>query len=452
METIDKVKEISLAIQRAGGRAVLVGGCVRDQLLGTPVKDFDLEVHHLSPEKLLSALEGICEVDAVGMSFGVLKVKHHEIDIAMPRRENKTGKGHKGFLMEFDPEMDFASAASRRDFTVNAIMMDAVTGEIIDPWEGEKDLQKKVLRHISPAFSEDPLRVLRGMQFIARFGFTPAPETIALCREISQHELPPERIAAEWEKLLLKGVFIAPALNFLRATGWVKYYPELAALIDCPQNPLWHPEGDVWNHTLAVTQAAVKLRKNGDDALVFMLAALCHDFGKPLCTVTQADGKITSCGHDTMTQPVENFITSIWYRKDLPQRVIPLVSRHMHPWQLADENSGDKAFRKLALHAKRLDLLADLAEADVRGIIMSEEELQRRLAVIDRFRARCKALAIADSIPKPLILGRHLMERKMTPSPEFKKILDRCFEAQLTGEFTTVESGLEFLDKVLCER
>lgn len=452
MKTIDKVREIAQAIRRAGGRAMMVGGCVRDMLLNTPVKDFDLEIYGLSAAELLTAVSGICEVDAVGMSFGVLKVKHHEIDLALPRKENKTGRGHKGFIMEFSPELDFSAAASRRDFTINAIMMDAITGEIIDPWGGKADLQKKRLRHVSDAFTEDPLRVLRGMQFISRFGLSAASETIELCSTLSQDELPPERVAAEWEKMLLKGEFIADGLNFLRQTGWVKFYPELNALIGCQQNPQWHPEGDVWNHTLGVVHAAAAFRKNSDDDLILMLSALCHDFGKPACSVTESDGRITSCGHDTFTGPAEKFITSIWRRKDLPEKVIPLIACHMQPWQLSERNSSDKAFRKLALRAKRLDLLADLTQADVLGTGMSENDRQKSLQMIAIFRERCRQLAIADQIPKPLILGRHLLERGFSPGPALKPILDRCFEAQISGEFNDIVSALIYLDKILCEK
>lgn len=450
MELFEKVEMIARAVAGAGGRAMLVGGCVRDTILGIPVKDYDMEIYGIDHHTLLAAIAPVCEFDAVGMSFGVLKVKHFDIDIAMPRKENKTGMGHRGFLVELDPQLDFASAAARRDFTVNAIMQDALTGEIIDPWHGQDDLKNRILRHVSPAFSEDPLRVLRAMQFIARFDLTAHPETVRLCAELSQNELPKERIAAEWEKLLLKGIHIAKALNFLRECSWVKYYPALNALIGCPQNPQWHPEGDVWNHTLAVVEAAALKRKNSPDDLIFMLAALCHDFGKPLCTEIQPDGRITSMGHDILTAPAQEFITAIWQRKELPEKVIPLIARHMHPWQLAESNSGDKAFRKLALFAGRMDLLADLAEADVRGIVMSDAERAGRLAVIDRFRARCEALAIADTVPQPLIQGRHLLARGMKPGAEFKPLLDECFEAQLAGKFTDLDSGLKYLEKLLC--
>ena len=450
MENKVKVTEIALAIRRAGGRAMLAGGCVRDGLLGIPVKDYDLEVYGLDHDRLLRALTPVCDVDAVGMSFGVLKVRHFDIDIAFPRRENKTGSGHKGFMVEFDPQMDFFSASARRDFTVNAIMQDALTGEIIDPHNGRKDLQEKRLRHVSAAFAEDPLRVLRGMQFIGRFGLVPDKSTVGLCTGLSQHELARERIAQEWEKLLLYGRYMVAALNFLRECRWVDFYPELAALIGCPQNPLWHPEGDVWDHTLLVTQAAAAMRGKQPDALTFMLAALCHDFGKALCTVKEADGRITSRGHDTLTVPAERFISSIWQSPALISGVIPLIAHHMHPWQLADGNASDRAYRKLALQVKRPDLLADLAEADVRGIAMSETERISRLEKVDIFRDRCRQLAIADRAPEPLVMGRHLVARGLPPGPGFKDILNSCFEAQLAGEFTTQSQALEFLDKLLC--
>lgn len=452
MDTETKVLEIARAIHRAGGRAMLVGGCVRDALLGIPVKDYDLEVYALPLGSLLAALAPVCEVDAVGMSFGVLKVKHFDIDIALPRLDSKTGRGHRGFVVEVDPQLDFSLAASRRDFTVNAIMKDALTGEIIDPYHGQQDLENRILRHVSPAFTEDPLRVLRGMQFISRFDLTAVPETVSLCAGLSQSELPVERVAGEWEKLLLKGKYISKALNFLRDCRWVEFYPELSALSGCPQNPLWHPEGDVWSHTLKTADAAAGLRKGTDDTddLVFMLAALCHDFGKPLCTVIEADNRITSKGHDTLTAPAEKFITSIWKRRDLPERVIPLIARHMHPWQLAEENSSDKAYRKLALYVRRLDQLADLARADVLGIGMSDAERIKRMGKIAVFQQRCEQLAIASQVPQPLILGRHLLQLGLTPGKNFKPLLDRCFDAQLAGEFASVESGLEFLEKLLC--
>ena len=446
----DHVQEIARRLRRAGGRAVLAGGCVRDRLLGRKPHDFDLEVHGLSAAAVTAALAESYPLDLVGMSFGVMKVRHHDIDIALPRSENKTGRGHRGFIVETDGALDFAAAAARRDFTVNAIMMDALTGEIIDPWHGREDLENRVLRHVSEHFSEDPLRALRGMQFVARFGLTPAPETVKLCAAMDQNELPRERIAAEWEKLLLQAPEPSRGLVFLREIGYLKYYPELAALTGCPQDPRWHPEGDVWTHTLAVLDAAAGLRRGpDDDRLTLMLAALCHDFGKPHCTVREADGGITSRGHDTWTVPAENFLARFWNRESLIARTLKLIRGHMQPCQLVRAASGDRAYRHLALAAERLDLLADLVESDMRGVAASPEELTRKLALVAAFRAKAEALAIDRTPPKPLVLGRHLLARGVAPGPHMRPLLDRCFAAQLNGEFADLDGGLAYLDRLL---
>ena len=446
----EHVRAIARKLKDAGGRAVLAGGCVRDKLLGREPHDFDLEVHGLSAAAIVRALAGAYELDTVGMSFGVMKVHHHDIDIALPRSENKIGRGHRGFLVETDCDLDFAAASARRDFTINAIMMDALTGEVIDPWHGREDLKRGILRHVSEHFSEDPLRVLRAMQFLARFDLTPAPETVALCATMSQDELPRERIAAEWEKMLLQGTRPSRGLRFLREIGYLRFYPELAATCGCPQNPAWHPEGDVWEHTLAVTDAAAGLRHgDADDQLTLMLAALGHDLGKVLCTVRETDGRITSRGHDTLTEPAKALCSRLWNREDLIARTVALIRCHMQPWQLMRAASGDRAFRHLAIAVGRMDLLADLAECDVRGIASPPEVLTGKLAVIAAFREKAAALAVDRTPPKPLILGRHLLARNIAPGPGMKPILDACFSAQLDGEFADLEGGLAYLDRLL---
>ena len=218
---LNEVKVVAELVKRAGGRALLVGGCVRDGLLGLNPKDFDIECFGISGQDLQRALEAEFELDLVGISFGVIKLKHLEIDVAMPRRETKLGLGHRAFGMEYDPTLTIEEASARRDFTVNAIYSDPLTGEILDPWNGRADLEKRILRHVSPHFVEDPLRVLRGMQFVARFDLTPAPETIEVCRTMTPEGLAPERLFGEWEKLLVQGVKFSKGLNFLKDVGWV---------------------------------------------------------------------------------------------------------------------------------------------------------------------------------------------------------------------------------------
>ena len=260
---LNEVKVVAEVVKQAGGRALLVGGCVRDELLGLEPKDFDIECFGISGPDLQAALAKRFELDLVGISFGVIKLKHLDIDVAMPRRETKLGLGHRAFGMEYDPTLTIEEASARRDFTVNAIYKDPLTDEILDPWNGRADLRNRILRHVSPHFVEDPLRVLRGMQFVARFDLTPAQETIEVCRGMAPEGLAPERLFGEWKKLLTQGVKISKGLNLLKDVGWVKYYPELERLIGCKQDPEWHPEGDVWNHTCCCLDAFAKERNRG---------------------------------------------------------------------------------------------------------------------------------------------------------------------------------------------
>ena len=240
------IEAVARLVAAAGARAWLVGGAVRDSILGRECKDADIEVFGLSPEDLRRTIGSRYSFDECGVSFGVLKLKGIPIDVSLPRRESKCAPGHKGFSVDSDPFLSIEEAASRRDFTINAIYRDPLDGSIEDPFGGEGDLKRRMLRHVSPKFSEDPLRVLRGMQFVARFNLSPAPETIALCRSIGMEDLPCERIMEEWSKLILKGARISSGLQFLRATQWTRYFPELDRLIGCRQDPQWHPEGDVW--------------------------------------------------------------------------------------------------------------------------------------------------------------------------------------------------------------
>ena len=447
------VKRIAQLLTTKGGRPLLVGGCVRDGILGIEKKDFDMEVYGLSIDDIRDALANEFDLDFVGMAFVVLKVHHFDIDISLPRVENKTNSGHKGFDVAFVPNLSYADAASRRDFTINAIMRDPLTGEIIDPWHGQDDLRKGIIRHVSSHFTEDPLRVLRAMQFAARFDFEVATETIQLCATLSQDELPRERLATEWEKLLLKGHTPSRGLRFLRDCTWIRYYPELVALIGCKQDPIWHPEGDVWEHTLRVLDAAATLRKHDElDNLLLMLAALCHDFGKPAVSEVDYRGRIISHGHEMAgLAPTQSFIARIWSRLDL-NAVIPLVEKHMQPLMFVANNVPDKTYRRLALEVKSLELLADLAEADVLGASFPGEEREHRLQPIEVFRERARSLNVSTIAPKPIVLGRHLLERGFQPGPQLKPILSQCFEAQLNGDFKDLEGGLKFLTNLLAKK
>ena len=466
----ETVREVAELVKGAGGRALLVGGCVRDFLLGSikvglgsdgvvtnqtltvpnqtliDPKDFDIEVYGLTPEKLQATLATRFRLDLVGASFGVLKLHGHDIDVALPRRETKLGEGHRAFEMEYDPFLKIEEASARRDFTVNAIYMDPLTGEIIDPWNGKADLEKGILRHVSDHFREDPLRVLRGMQFIARFDLDAAPETIAICRGMTPEGLAQERLMGEWSKLLLQGKKISKGLNFLRAVGWVKYYPELNRLIGCKQAPEWHPEGDVWNHTLCCLDA-VDCWRTGDDDLIVGLAVLCHDFGKPFCSkYDPVKKRIRSLGHDEMgVEPTIAFLKRLTNEEKLLKEVPPLVKHHMRPFAMWKDKASDGAIRRLAAKVTRIDRLCRVAAADDAG----RPPFPRDPAAYEWLEEQARRLAVEDAAPKPIVMGRHLMELGMKPGPDYKKILDRCFEAQLDGAFVDLPSGILYLKEHL---
>lgn len=292
-------------IRSAGGRPMLVGGCVRDAIMnpGSPGKDIDVEVYGIAdPDVLARALAAAGKVTEAGKAFGVLRVRaaETEIDISLPRRESKTGAGHRGFAVIPDGTLGFAEASARRDFTVNALMADPETGEITDCHGGLADLEAGILRHASAAFSEDPLRVLRAVQFAARFSFRLAPATAVLCRDLSgfYRELPAERVWCEVEKIGTMGTDITAALRVLAETGWERHFPQIADLHGVEQDPRWHPEGDVHVHSGLAADQAARLADEagltGTDRLVIVLAALLHDAGK--VTHTQRAGRSRRTG------------------------------------------------------------------------------------------------------------------------------------------------------------
>ena len=434
-------------VSAAGGRSLVVGGSVRDGLLKRAAHDLDLEVFGLSPERLRALLEEDFRLDLVGQSFGVIKLRHLPIDVAIPRRESKHGLGHKGFEVHSDPALSVAEAASRRDFTINAISWDPLSGEILDPTGGVLDLEQRVLRHVSEKFAEDPLRVLRGMQFAARFELQVAPETVELCRTIEPEGLARERIFGEWKKLMTQGRKPSLGLAFLRDCGWVRYFPELEVLIDCPQEPEWHPEGDVWIHTLHVLDAFAEERLDEEwEDLVVGFGCLCHDLGKP-ATTEFIDGRIRSKGHEEEGEcPTRTFLERMTNQDNLVEEVVPLVREHLKPTILYKADAGAGAIRRLARRVGRIDRLVRVARADHKG---------RPPLPFDGFPAgawlleQARNLELAAQAPKPIILGRHLIELGLAPGPHFKELLDACFEAQLDGRFADIVGGYEYARKVV---
>jgi tRNA nucleotidyltransferase (CCA-adding enzyme) len=436
------------SVREAGGRARLVGGCVRDALLGLAATDLDVEVYGIEPARLIELLSSHFPVDLVGESFGVVRLRDFPIDVSLPRRESKRGRGHRGFEIESDPQMDPREAASRRDFTINAIALDRESGQVFDPFDGVADLKSGILRHTTEKFSEDPLRVLRGMQFAARFELRPAPETIELCRRIEPEGLAPERIFGEWKKLILMGVRPSLGLAFLRDACWLGHYPELEALIGCEQNPRWHPEGDAWIHTLHCMDefAAERVGIERED-LVVGFAVLCHDIGKPTTTVRAEDGRISSKNHGVAGADLtRRFLARMTDEEKLIDEVVPLVEHHLAPLQLFGGKAGDAAIRRLAQRVERIDRLVRVAYADQRGRPPLRVE---RFEAADWLLERARALSVDTQPPKPLLMGRHLIELGLKPGPEVGEVLEACYTRQIEGEFATLEEGLECAQRII---
>ena len=434
-------------IREAGGRAWLVGGSVRDSAAGLGTRDLDLEVFGLDADPLRDALAAEFELDLVGRSFGILKLKGTPIDVGLPRRETKLGSGHRGFEVETDPDLTLAEAAARRDYTMNAIYLDPLTDEVEDPFDGVGDLRRGLLRHTSPAFAEDPLRVLRGMQLAARFDLEAAPETIALCRTIDTEGLARERIFDEWRKLLVLGRVPSRGLQFLQQTGWLRFFPELEALQGVVQDPEHHPEGDVWTHTLHCLDAFAD-EQTGDpwEDLVVGLAVLCHDLGKPGTTRQEEDGRIRALGHEqTGLAATSRFLARLTDQRRLEQEILPLVAEHMRPKQLYQQAASDAAVRRLAARVGRIDRLVRVARADNFG----RPPLPREFPAGDWLLDKAEALDVTVAAPAPLVQGRHLQMLGVEPGPDYGRILERCYQDQLDGHIQNLEDGLAVVRKLL---
>ncbi len=441
------VKAVAELIKSNGGRALMVGGAVRDIILGREPRDTDVEVFGIEPIKLIEILKTKFRLDLVGQAFGVIKLHDYDVDIAVPRCESKRGPGHKGFEIYSDPYLSVEEAAARRDFTINAIYLDPLTKEFTDPYNGREDIKNAILRHVSSKFTEDPLRVLRGMQFVARFGLVPAHETICVCRDMTPEGLPPERLYEEWVKLITKGNKISKGLDFLRDVGWVKYYPELEALISCPQDPQWHSEGSVWNHTLRSLDefAQERIGVQNEDVIVGF-AVLCHDFGKPATTMVEND-RIRSKGHDEAgVVPTLSFLSRLTASEEILKSVPPLVAAHMAPYSIYKAGAGDSAIRRLSVRVGRIDRLIRVASADNKG--RQTEDYSSAEAALQWLSDGAERLRVTESKPKPVLQGRDLIALGYKPSPKFGVWLKLCYEAQLDGKVTTLHEATEYFKSI----
>ncbi len=455
------LKTISATLDEHHAKAVVVGGLVRDYFLQLPSKDYDVEVYGLEKiEELEAILSEYGSVNLVGKSFGVLKFCYEgeEYDFSFPRKEEKIGQGHRGFDVFVDGNLAFKEASLRRDFSINAMGYEVETQKFLDPFGGRKDMESKILRHIEDkTFVEDPLRVYRAVQFCARFGYTLADETLQLCQamvaEGMLEELPKERVYVEWTKLLLKSPKSSVGFTLMQDLGILeKYFPELGVLKEIPQSVKWHPEGDVWKHTmLCVDKMVVLLGNDEKQNLKYMFAILCHDLGKATTTTTDEDGRIRSTGHEQAgVELTKTFMYRLTNEHDFIESILPLVAHHLKPSQFYTAKAKASAIRRLATKVN-IEELTVVAKADFLGRT-TKESLAGVYHAGEWLLERAKELKVKEKPLENLLQGRDLIALGLKPSPKFKTILDEVYALQLEGVLNFKEDALRYLKDVVNDK
>lgn len=421
--------EVARRVAALGGSSYYVGGFVRDALLRRENKDIDIEIHGITPEQLRQILDSLGQRITVGESFGIYGLKGCSLDFAMPRREEARGMGHRDFDIFVDPFIGTPGAAKRRDFTINAMMQDVLTGEILDHFGGRADLEAGILRHVNDdSFGEDPLRVLRGAQFAARFGFRLAEETVELCRRMDLRQLTRERIEGEMKKALLKAPKPSVFFEALRQMEQLEHwFPELKALIGVPQNPVFHGEGDVWNHTMLVLDEAAKLRGRVQEPFWFMMAAVAHDFGKALCT-EEKNGVLHAYDHEQLgLAPAEAFLRRITTETKGIRYVLNLVELHMKPNVVAKAGSAIRVTNRMFDRAIDPEALICIALADDLGRISLESTGKQEAFLRERLEV------FREIMSRPYVMGRDLIGAGLTPGAEFTRMLEHAHKLRLAG-------------------
>ena len=427
---MDNIAErIADKVKTAGGRTFYVGGFVRDRLLGIDNKDTDIEVHGITPDQLKGILGEIGEPLSFGQSFGIYSLRGESIDIAMPRRERKSGTGHRDFDVDVDPFIGTFEAARRRDFTINAMMEDVLSGEIIDHFGGRRDLSERIIRHVDPAtFTEDPLRVLRAAQFAARFDFSIAEETVALCRSIDLSTLTRERVEEEMKKALLKSDRPSVFFESLRKINQLDvWFPELAQLIGVEQDPVYHPEGDVWTHTMDVVDRAAAFRDKVSDPYAFMMLALTHDMGKTV-TTEFVKGRIHAYEHEIKGLPLaEDFLRRLTGERAVIGYVMNMLPLHMRPNIAAYSKPSMKSTNRMFDAAAAPEDLIWFAQADHPLYAGEERFTGDNEFLFERLESYRRTMA------EPHVMGRDLIAAGLEPGEDFTELLEYAHKLRLAG-------------------
>ena len=463
MNKLDKdiIEKLAYRVAELGGRAYMVGGAVRDEIMKRPIKDVDIEVHGISEAVLEAVLKELGKPLRFGSAFGVYSLAGHQIDIALPRSERKSGSGHRDFEIEIDPFIGIKEAARRRDFTMNALLKDILSGEIADPYGGTEDIKNRIIRHIDDKkFGEDPLRVLRAAQFRSRFGFQVAPSTISICRALGLRNLSAERVEMEMKKALLESRRPSEFFECLREMGQLGYwFQELEQLIGLEQNPKFHPEGDVWTHTMMVLDRAAHFRPSASDPYAFMLLALTHDFGK-ITTTEFVNGAIHAYGHELQGSEIaERFLDRVCHGTDIKKYIANMIPNHMRPNKIAEARSAvKKTNRMFDDAASPSDLIyfaicdkpklpyleTDKCEPnetheshetqsniDIESELYTDEEKSREQERIKFLFDRLDLYR--DMMARPYVTGKDLINRGIMPGDDFGTILEYAHKLRLAG-------------------
>lgn len=465
----DECIRIMSDLLRRGYHSLIVGGFVRDSIVGLQSKDIDIEVYGTDYENLVEMLKSYGKVNLVGKAFGVVKLVDkdgQDYDFSPTRKDSKApedasqlgsggGNRGRGIVTVVDPTLSPKEGARRRDFTFNSLGYDPLTEEMHDYYGGVDDIESGIMRATSDQFDEDPLRVLRGMQFASRFGFTLDPDTAEMAKTLKDVPLVQERVSEEWMKLFTKGKHPSKGLQYLVDTGWIDRYPELKSIVDVPQDPEWHPEGNLWEHTkYSLDAAAIIADREGledDDRAVLIAGVLGHDLGKPDTTLEEEKNgvsRITSKGHAEISGPLtKSFLQSIGINDKIIRRATPLARGHM---MHLDYNSGSKkgnvrqiaekifpaTIRELmyvieADHSGRPPLSGGLPD-EARG--MSEDAQEEN--------------AYEGKVPH-LILGRDILHYFDQPGPLVGETLKHVRDKQLSGLIHTKEQAMQTADNFL---
>lgn len=456
MQITHALQLISKRLKSHNAKALIVGGMVRDHFLNKESKDYDVEVYGIDTiDKLQEILSEFGSVNLVGKSFGILKlnIDNDEHDFSLPRIEHKTGNKHSDFKTTYDGNMSYSEAFKRRDFTINSIGYDIETGKFIDSYGGINDIENRILRHTSDAtFAEDPLRVYRAVQFVARFDLKLNENTFNLCKKMVDDGLleflPKERIYIELKKLLLKPKRPSIGFELMRSLGILKYFPELQSIIDVPQNQKWHPEGDVWTHTMMCVDEMAKLKTGNiklDEKLLW--AILCHDFGKATHTQIK-DDNVTAIGHEEAgIEPMRRFMSRLTNEHKLISDIEPFIRHHLAPSQLYHNGAKSPAIRRLSTKIN-IEELVIVARADFLGRT-TKESLERTYKAGDWLIKKARELGVETDAPTPILQGRDLINLGLAPSPEFKRILNSAYQAQLDGSISTKDDAMQFAQKAI---